>query len=83
MTNLHQDLGTDLHIRIYQGIERFYNAAAHGIFYRHKAQVAMSFADFFEDTFDICHRFVFDTLAELKHRRGMAETAAGAEIGNP
>ena len=65
MMDCHKNLSADLHIRIYQGIKRLYYPAAHSILYRHKAQVAMTFAYFIKDACDIRQRFVFDTLTEL------------------
>ena len=78
----HVNLTADHHIRIDKGVQRLTNAAARRILYRNKAQVAVIFAHLIENRADIGHRLIFHALAELQHRRRMAETALGSQIRN-
>ena len=63
-----------------EGIERFSDAAACGVFDWDDAEVAVGLADFFEDSADVGKSFVLDALAEFDHCGGVAEASLRAEI---
>src|SRR3990172_11946081 len=83
MVYRHLNLGANLHVGIYQGIQSLYPPAAHRVLNRRQPQIAVTLADLFEDARDISHGLILDALSELQHRGGVTKAALRTKIPYP